>query len=81
MRVLGKRGHEGQMDVHMRINEPGEHQLPGRINDLGVGWRSVDLLGADGLYAGGDRLEKSTADLEAEERGLSEEKNMASRTF
>ena len=35
-------------------------------------WRGVDLGGADGLYAGRDRLEKSATDMAAAERGLSE---------
>ena len=37
------------------------------------GWRGVDLSGADGLYAGGHRLEESATELAAAERGLSKE--------
>ena len=39
---------------------------------LGVGWRGVDLSGADGLYAGRDRLEKSAIDMATAERRLSQ---------
>jgi hypothetical protein len=40
---------------------------------LGVGWGDIDLSGADGLYAGRNRLAKSATDVAAEERGLSAE--------
>src|SRR5208282_954671 len=35
VRVLGKGGHEGQMNVNMRIDESGKDQLPGCIDDFG----------------------------------------------
>jgi hypothetical protein len=34
---------------------------------IGVWWRGVDLSGADGVHARGDRLEEPTADLAAQE--------------
>jgi hypothetical protein len=39
---------------------------------LGVIRRDIDLSGADGLYAGRDRLEKSAIDMATAERRLSE---------
>jgi transposase len=39
---------------------------------LGVGRCGVDLAGADGLYAGRDRLAESTTEVASEERGLSQ---------
>ena len=37
---------------------------------LSIGWCGVNLGGADGLYAGRDRLEKSATDMATAERGL-----------
>ena len=39
-----------------------------------LGRCGVDLGGADGLYAGRDRLAESTTDVASEERGLSQQK-------
>jgi hypothetical protein len=39
---------------------------------LGVMGRGVDLSGPDGLYAGGDRLEKSATDMATAEHPLSQ---------
>ncbi len=36
MRVLGKCGHEGQMDVHVRVDEPGENELSFCVDNLGI---------------------------------------------
>ena len=41
---------------------------------LGVGRRDIDLSGADGVYAGRDRLEKSATDMATAERRLSQTK-------
>src|SRR5271166_3472500 len=35
MSIFGKRGHEGQIDVYMRIDESGKDPLARRIDDLG----------------------------------------------
>jgi transposase-like protein len=45
---------------------------PRLVLALGVIRRDIDLSGADGLYAGRDRLEKSTTDMATAERRLSE---------
>jgi hypothetical protein len=39
MRVFGKGAHEGQINVHVRIDEPWKNVLPARIDDLSAGGR------------------------------------------
>ena len=50
MRVLGEGRHEGQIDVDVRIDEAGEDELAGGIDDFGVrGSFEVCADAGDGL--------------------------------
>jgi hypothetical protein len=52
--VVGCEGaHEGQVDVHVRVDEPGEDELAGRVHDLGAG---RERLRVDRGLDAGDRF-------------------------
>ncbi len=53
VRVLGKRRHEGQIDVDMRINESGKNPLPSGVDDFRVRRnREIGANPGDGLIFG-----------------------------
>jgi hypothetical protein len=49
--VLGERAHEGQVDMHVRVNEAGEDVFAGGVNHRRVRWRVQVFADARDLLA------------------------------